>query len=45
MLDKALEVFELQHYLPGGSSHDWAKQYGLYEYIARLAAIKSSRAG
>ena len=45
MLDKALEVFELQHYLPGGSSHDWAQQYGLYEYIARLAAIKSSRAG
>ena len=45
MVDRTLEVFDLEHYMPGGSSHEWAKQYQLFDYISKLKAIKESRVG
>jgi hypothetical protein len=45
MLDKVLDSYDLSRYLPGGDAHEWAKQYGNYEYIAKLKALQDGRRG
>lgn len=43
LLNRTLEVFDLDQYLEGGSSYRWAQQYNHVDYILMLKEIKDSR--